>query len=221
MSTFQIQDGPDAEAMIRRVIDIIESTRTLPLSSSVKLDNREEVRELLEDALARLPQDLRQARWMLKEREEYLGKMQREGEDILQAARQRAERMVQRTEIVREANHTDRDILEAARVRAERMVERQEIVREARHTAQRLMDEARDESRRLRMEAEDYCDQKLAAFEIVLERTLKTVAAGRQKLAATPVSPASERSNGTVAGAGATDDTIVATEAFFDQDQFE
>lgn len=193
MSTFQIQDGPDAEAMIRRVIDIIESTRTLPLSSSVKLDNREEVLELLEDALARLPQDLRQARWMLKEREEYLGKMQREGEDILQAARQRAERMVQRTEIVREANHTARDIIEAAR----------------------------DEARRLRLESEDYADQKLAAFEIVLERTLKTVAAGRQKLAATPVSAASERSNGTVAGAGATDDTIVATEAFFDQDQFE
>jgi cell division septum initiation protein DivIVA len=191
VSTFQIQDGPDAEAMIRRVIDIIESTRTLPLSSSVKLDNREEVLELLEDALARLPQDLRQARWMLKEREEYLGKMQREGEDILQAARQRAERMVQRTEIVREANHTARDIIEAAR----------------------------DEARRLRLESEDYADQKLAAFEIVLERTLKTVAAGRQKLAATPVSPASERSNGTVAGA--TDDTIVATEAFFDQDQFE
>lgn len=193
MSTFQIQDGPDAEAMIRRVIDIIESTRTLPLSSSVKLDNREEVLELLEDALARLPQDLRQARWMLKEREEYLGKMQREGEDILQAARQRAERMVQRTEIVREANHTARDIIEAAR----------------------------DEARRLRLESEDYADQKLAAFEIVLERTLKTVAAGRQKLAATPVAPASERSNGTVAGAGSSDDTIVATEAFFDQDQFE
>ncbi len=193
MSTFQIQDGPDAEAMIRRVIDIIESTRTLPLSSSVKLDNREEVLELLEEALARLPQDLRQARWMLKEREEYLGKMQREGEDILQAARQRAERMVQRTEIVREANHTARDIIEAAR----------------------------DEARRLRLESEDYADQKLAAFEIVLERTLKTVSAGRQKLAATPVAPVSDHSNGAVAGAAPTDDTIVATEAFFDQDQFE
>jgi hypothetical protein len=34
----------------------------------------------------------------------------------------------------------------------------------------------------LRLEAEDYADQKLAHFEIVLERTLKTVASGRQKL---------------------------------------
>ena len=45
---------------------------------------------------------------------------------------------------------------------------------------------ARDEARRLRLEAEDYCDQKLAAFEVVLDRTIKTVAAGREKLSVTP-----------------------------------
>lgn len=84
MSTFDVQDGPDSEALVRRVIEIIESTRTLPLSSSVKLDNREEVLELLEEALERLPADLRQARWMLKERDEYREKMRREGDEILQ-----------------------------------------------------------------------------------------------------------------------------------------
>ncbi len=190
MSTFEAQEGPDSETMIRRVVDIIESTRTLPLSSSVKLDNRDEVVELLEEAVARLPEDLRQARWMLKEREEYLGKMRREGEDILEAARLRAERMVQRTEIVREANHTARDIVEAAR----------------------------DEARRLRLEAEDYADQKLAAFEIVLERTIKTVAAGRQKLAATPAPAVDRSSEPIIAGADPTDATAVS-DAFFDQDE--
>lgn len=190
MSTFEPQEGPDTEALIRRVVEILQSTRTLPLSSSVKLDNREEVLELLEEALARLPEDIRQARWMLKEREEYLEKMRREGEEILDAARVRAERMVQRTEIVREANHTARDIVE----------------------------NARDEARRLRLESEDYADQKLAAFEIVLERTLKTVAAGRQKLSVTP-SPAGESRTAAPLIAGADDETIEATEAFFDQDE--
>ena len=190
MSTFEAQEGPDSETMIRRVVDIIESTRTLPLSSSVKLDNRDEVVELLEEAIARLPEDLRQARWMLKEREEYLEKMRREGEEILEAARLRAERMVQRTEIVREANHTARDIVEAAR----------------------------DEARRLRLEAEDYADQKLAAFEIVLERTIKTVAAGRQKLAATPAPAVDRSSEPIIAGADPTDATAVS-DAFFDQDE--
>ncbi|MGH9115033.1 MAG: hypothetical protein ACRDWW_04305, partial [Acidimicrobiales bacterium] len=92
---------PDTESVIRRVIEIIDGTRTLPLSSSVKLDNKDEVLDLLHEACERLPDETRQARWMLKERDEYLAKMQRDGDDILQAARLQAERMVQRTEIVR------------------------------------------------------------------------------------------------------------------------
>lgn len=150
--------GHDVEALLGRVIEIIESTRTLPLSSSVKLDNKDEVLELLDEALHRLPDEVKAARWMLRDREEFLAKVRREGDDILEAARLGAERMVQRTEIVREAQHT----------------------------ARRVLEEAKDEARRLRLEAEDYCDQKLAAFEIVLERTIKTVAAGRQKLSLIP-----------------------------------
>jgi len=48
--------------------------------------------------------------------------------------------------------------------------------------ARQTVDAADDEARRLRLECEDYCDQKLASFEIVLERTMKLVGAGRQKL---------------------------------------
>ena len=48
--------------------------------------------------------------------------------------------------------------------------------------ANRTIEDANDESRRLRHEAEDYVDQKLASFEIVLERTRKMVQAGREKL---------------------------------------
>ncbi len=178
---------PDTETVLRRVIEIIQGTRTLPLSSSVKLDNRDEVLDLLEDASKLLPEETRQARWMLKEREELLAKMQREGEDIVQAARLQAERMVQRTEIVREAQQT----------------------------ARRLVEQARDEARRLRLEAEDYCDQKLAAFEVVLDRTLKTVAAGREKLSGTPapiVGP------DLMEGADLAGEGPGMEDAFFDQD---
>jgi vacuolar-type H+-ATPase subunit H len=152
-------DGPDTDLLLRRVIEILEGARTLPLSSSVKLDNKDELLDLLDEAVERLPEEYRQARWMMKEKQEFLDQAQREADEILEAARLRAEGMVQRTEIVREAGHT----------------------------ARRLIEEARDESRRLRLEAEDYCDQKLAEFEVVLDRTIKTVAAGRSKLSAHPL----------------------------------
>ncbi len=180
---------PDTDALLRRVIDIIQGTRTLPLSSSVKLDNKDEVLDLLDEACHQLPEETRRARWLLKERDEFVAKMQREGEDILQAARLQAERMVQRTEIVRQAQATSR----------------------------RLVEEGRDEARRLRLEAEDYCDQKLAAFEVVLDRTIKTVAAGRERLSMTPP-PVLDGPDAAIAGIEL-DDTLAGEDAFFDQDR--
>lgn len=143
----------DTEVLLRRVLDLVNSAPKMPLSSTVRLE-KDEVVEMLEEAIARLPEEMRQARWLLKERQEYLAKVQREGDEILSAARERAERIVQRTELVREAQRV----------------------------ANRTMEEANDEARKLKHEAEDYVDQKLASFEIVLERTIKLVGSGRQKL---------------------------------------
>ena len=147
--------GTDVETLLHRVADLIGNARPMPLSASVMI-NRDEVLELVEEALSRLPEELRAARWLLREREEFLAKVQREGDDILDAARVRAERMVQRTEVVRNAQHT----------------------------ARQVMEDAEGEARRLRHEAEDFCDQKLAQFEIVLDRTIRTVQAGRSRLQA-------------------------------------
>ena len=145
--------GTDAEQMLRRLHELVASARPMPLSTSVMI-NRDEVLDLLDETIARLPDELRAARWLLKEREDYLAKVRREGEEILDQARSRAERMVQRTEVVKAS--------------------------EAR--ARKIVDAAQAEANRLKNECEDYCDHKLASFEIVLERTLKLVGAGRDKL---------------------------------------
>jgi F0F1-type ATP synthase membrane subunit b/b' len=185
-----MSDQFDTEAVLRRVIEIVNNARTMPMSNTIRL-TKDEIQELLEEALDRLPEELKRARWMLKEREEFLAKTNRDAEEILEQARVRAERMVQRTDIVREAAHT----------------------------AQRLVDEAKEEAARLRLEAEDYCDQKLAAFEIVLERTSKTVAAGREKLRATPLPADVKGGLGLGEVAGTEPGVAEAEAAFFDQDQ--
>ncbi|MGI9120809.1 MAG: hypothetical protein ACR2G7_11930 [Acidimicrobiales bacterium] len=170
----------DVETLLRRVSDLIGNARPMPLSASVMV-NRDEVLELVEEAIARLPEELRAARWLLRERQEFLAKLQREGDDILEAARVRSERMVQRTEVVRAAQHS----------------------------ARRTVDEAEAAARRLRHEAEDFCDQKLAQFEIVLDRTIKTVQAGRVRLQAAV--PAEEPDQGLGDDEG-------AEAEFYDQD---
>ena len=178
-------EAHDTEVLLRRVLDLVNSAPKMPLSSTVRLE-KDEIVEMLEEAIGRLPEEMRQARWLLKERQEYLAKVQREGDEILNAARERAERIVQRTELVREAQRV----------------------------ANRTLEEANDEARKLKHEAEDYVDQKLASFEIVLERIMKTVVGGRQKLR---VAPLPEADNSDQIAANAEPDT---GEVFFDQDQW-
>lgn len=146
-------DAPDVGAVLDRLVAIIEAARPMPLSASSMI-NKEEVLELLGEAVEALPDELRAARWLLKEREEFLAKVRREGDEILETARARAERMVQRTEVVKAA--------------------------EAR--ARTIVDDAEAEARRMRHEVEDWCDQKLGSFEIALEKTMKAVTAGRARL---------------------------------------
>ncbi|HEX5267664.1 MAG TPA: ATP synthase F0 subunit B [Acidimicrobiales bacterium] len=178
-------DPPDTETLLRRAMEVINNGKSVPLSTSVLISSKDEVLELLEAASERLPGELDQARFMMRERDQYLEKVQREADEILDAARARAERMVQRTEIVREAEHR----------------------------AQRLVEDSREQAARLRHEAEDYCDQKLAAFEIVLERTMRSVQAGREKLRVTaPTRPPDDPGGLGQDGSGEGDGH------FFDQD---
>jgi vacuolar-type H+-ATPase subunit H len=174
----------DAEGLLRHVLDIVRSAKSMPLSASV-LISRDEVAHLLEDAIGLLPDELRQARWLLREREEFLADRSREAESLMEEVRAQAERMVSRTE----------------------------IVRQAKQVAQRILDDANEDARRMRHEAEDYCDQKLAGMEIVLDRISRTVATGRDKLRAI-ASPADPRPT----LPQELDEPEPAEDGFFDQD---
>ena len=146
-------EAPQVESVLREIRDLIEQARPMPLSTSVMI-NQSEVLDLVDEVNERLPEELRAAKWLLKQREEFLARTRREAEEILDEAREKAEVMVQSTEVVKAAEARARSVIDAADA----------------------------ESRRLKLEAEDFCDQRLASFEIVLERTMKVVNAGRAKL---------------------------------------
>ena len=141
------------EQMLTQAIRMVERSRPMPFSTSVMI-NGEELLGMLQKAFAALPEELRAARWMLKERDDMRLRAQREGEEIIAAARARAEQMVQRSEVVK-----------AAEMRARRTV-----------------DEAEERASRMKLETEDWCDQRLAAFEAMLHKTATAVSTGRQRL---------------------------------------
>ena len=147
-------EGRHLEGALQHLRELIETARTMPMSASV-LVNRDEAIQLLDQARRNVPAELRHARWLLKERQEYLDGAKREADELV----------------------------ESARVQAGRMVERSDIVREARRSVQSIVADAEAEARRLHHAAEDYVDQRLAALEGLLERTLTGIGKGRERLA--------------------------------------
>jgi cell division septum initiation protein DivIVA len=143
----------EVDALIEQLEHLLAEARPVPLSSSVMV-NRAEVEDLLSELRTRMPEEVRQARWLLKERDDVIAQAAREADQLLADARE------------------ERD----------RMLSEQEVVKAAHREAERIVDDAREQARVLRLEAEDYVDGKLANFEIVLQKTMTQVEKGRERL---------------------------------------
>ncbi len=146
--------APTLEECLLDLQDLIEHARSMPMSASV-LVSRDDVLGIIDEAMRGLPEEIQRARWLIKERDQFL------------------------VEARRDANL----IIESARAQAERMVERIEIVREARRVADQMVFDAESDARRLRNEAEDYVAGQLLKFEETLEDILAVTRRGRSRFA--------------------------------------
>lgn len=143
----------DIFQQLDRIEDLIVSSRRVPFSSSVMV-NEAEIFELLDELRSSLPEELKQARWMVKEKEELMAEARREAERIREEAREERARLIEETEIVK-----------AARAEAERIVE-----------------DARAQAREIRLEAEDYADERLANLEVTCYKLLEVIKRARERL---------------------------------------
>jgi hypothetical protein len=66
----------DLSSRIQHLEDLVRDAKSMPLSSSALL-NREELLELVEELKVALPEEIKQARWVVKDREELLSKARR------------------------------------------------------------------------------------------------------------------------------------------------
>jgi hypothetical protein len=142
------------QGVLEALTATVVGARAMPMSSSV-LVNKAEVLDLIEQAKEALPSQLTQADALLADAD---------------AAKEQA-----RAEAV--------GILAAAREEADRLVEAEPVTVAAREKAAQVVADAQAEAERLRREADDYCDRRLADFEIDLGKVLAQVQAGRAKLA--------------------------------------
>ncbi|HEY0187192.1 MAG TPA: hypothetical protein VGC67_06860 [Cellulomonas sp.] len=148
-------DRPDGlRGVLDALTEAVSAARAMPMSSSV-LVSRAELLDLVEQARQALPGQLTRADEVLAEVDD---------------ARARARQ---------EAAQIEAD----ARRRAAELVEEQAVVAQAQDRAAEIVREAEDQARAMRRDADDYCDRRLADFEIDLGKVLGQVQAGRAKLA--------------------------------------
>jgi len=146
----------DLAGRLQQLEDMVRDAKSMPLSSSA-LVNREEVLEMLSEMRESLPEEIKQARWIVKDREELLAKARHDAEHIVEQARE--------------------DQL--------RMARKEEVVARAQEEADRIVAEAEQQADDARAEAESYVDAKLAQFEIGLRKILEESRSASRALAKT------------------------------------
>jgi cell division septum initiation protein DivIVA len=143
----------DSIEKLNAAVTLIEEARGVPLSASCVV-HRGEILEILDGARVALPSDLEQAMQIISSR------------DI----------------IVEEARLSAEQMIATAREDVARMVEQTAIVQAARDEAQRILDDARSLVHEERAEVERYIDGRLATLEVILNKTMESVARGRERL---------------------------------------
>jgi len=143
----------ELQELVDELILAVEGARNVPLSSSVMLD-RTQLLDMLYRLRDELPDELRAARWMVREREAFVAR----------------------------TNEKARELLERARQRSEQLVSESYIVKEAVEEANSLVRRAEAEAIRIRLEAEDYSEQAFEQTEAVLSDLLAQVRRARADL---------------------------------------
>ncbi len=143
----------DVLALIDKLDDLVHNARTVPFSDKVAIE-REEIYELLDQMRSTIPEEIKQSRWIVKERQEMLAEAKREADRLVADARDQAAQEASQQEIVKRAEREAAQILEEARVR----------------------------EREVRLGAEDYADEVLSTLEVNLGKFLAAVQRGRERL---------------------------------------
>ncbi len=142
----------DALKIIDKIEELVDKSKKIPFSSNVVVSENE-IYDLIDELRSILPEELKQARWIVKEREGMIEEAKRQSARIIKEAEDRAQVLVSENEVLKKANKKSEELMSMVEAKA----------------------------RTIRLEAEDYADEKLANLEAVLHKLLSAVEKGREQ----------------------------------------
>ena len=91
------------EDIISALYDMVQDARALPLGADKCILERDKVLDMLDEIIAQLPTELKQARTIVESRNELIGQARREAENMIRQAQEQVTRMVAEEAIYQEA----------------------------------------------------------------------------------------------------------------------
>ena len=88
--------------LLETLEDLIENSKKVPLSEKCIID-QEEVLDLIKEIRLKLPDELKQAKWVKEERERILAEAKKEADDVVKEAENRIISMIDEHEITKKA----------------------------------------------------------------------------------------------------------------------
>ena len=93
--------------------DVMDSSKAVPFSSKVTV-NKEEIYDIIEIRM-KLPNELKQSKWVIEERNKILIDAQREADEIVKNAEDRMVRLVDENEVTKKAYEQAAAIIDSAK----------------------------------------------------------------------------------------------------------
>ena len=141
------------EDIIGNLYDMIQDARAMPLAMDKCILERDKVLDLLDEIIAQLPVELKQAKTIVESRHELISQAKREAENI-----------------IKEAQNQVKD-----------MVSKENITIEAKKRAEQIALDAQKRADQIRKAGNAYIDESLQDAEAVIAKALGEVQSVREK----------------------------------------
>ena len=122
----------NVESIISALYDMVQDARGLPLGADKCILERDKVLDMLDEIIAQLPGELKNARTIVESRNELIGQARREAEAMIVEAQKKAEQMISEEAIYVEAKERCREMI----------AQTQERMAEIRKASNEYMDDA-------------------------------------------------------------------------------
>lgn len=105
------------EDIISALYDMVQDARGVPLASDKCIVERDKVLDMLDEIIAQLPAELKQARTIVESRNELIGQARREAESLIRQAQDKASQMVTEEAIYQEAKRQCQEMVQQTQTR--------------------------------------------------------------------------------------------------------